>query len=112
MAEWVDAATILRRAGAPTSPSADDLEYAEVCAAAVNAGLDDRLEGSVYVSPPLPAELVLVAQLAGIEAYKRREAVFGVTGYIDLQGAAVRVARDYLEGSAPIIARYATRGLG
>lgn len=110
MTEWVTADTILRRAGAPAAPPADDLEYAEICAAAVNAGLDERLDG-VEVLVPLPAELVLVAQLAGVEAYKRREAVFGVTGYVDLQGAAVRVARDYLDGWRPVIARYATLGI-
>jgi len=59
----------------------------------------------------LPAELVWCASMAGVEAYKRREAVFGLTGYVDLAGAAIRVARDYLEAQAPIIARYATLGL-
>ena len=65
-----------------------------------------------YPAPPLPPELVYVAQTAGVESFKRREAVFGVTGYVDLQGAAIRVARDYLDSAAPIIARYATFGLG
>jgi hypothetical protein len=110
--EWVTAETILTRAGAPASPSAEDSAWAAVCADAVNAGLDARLEGAVWVTPPpLPPELVYVAQIAGVEAYKRREAVFGITGYVDLQGAAVRIARDYLEAQAPIIARYATFGL-
>ena len=49
--------------------------------------------------------------MAGVEAYKRREAVFGITGYVDLQGAAIRVARDYLEAQRPILDRYATPGL-
>jgi len=110
--QWVDAATILARAGATGEPSPDDAEWAQLCADAVNAGLDARLEGALYVSPPPPPELVLVAQLAGVEAFKRREAVFGLTGYADLAGAAIRVTRDYLDSYAPIIARYATRGLG
>jgi hypothetical protein len=109
--EWVTAETILARAGAPATPSADDTAWAEACADAINAGLDRRLEGALYVSPPPPPELVWVAQTAGVEAYKRREAIFGITGYVDLQGAAIRVARDYLESAAPIIARYATLGL-
>jgi hypothetical protein len=37
--------------------------------------------------------------------------VYGLTGYVDLEGAAIRVARDYLEGVAPIIARYASIGI-
>lgn len=110
MAEWIDATTILERAG-NGSPSAEDSEWAELCADAVNAGLDKRLEGAIYIAPPLPAELVWCATMAGVEAFKRREAVFGLTGYVDLQGAAIRVARDYLEAQAPIIARYATLGL-
>jgi len=110
--EWVDGATILKRAGAGAAPPPDDAEWADICAEAVNAGLDARLDGAVWVTPPpLPPELVFVAQVAGVEAFKRREAVFGVTGYVDLQGAAVRIARDYLDAQAPIIARYATRGL-
>ena len=58
-----------------------------------------------------PAELAGRALGAGVERYKRREATFGLTGYVDLQGAAIRVARDYLEAIAPIIARYATVGI-
>lgn len=111
MAEWVTAETILERAGV-ANPAPADSEWAALCAGAVNAGLDHRLEGAVYVSPPLPAELVWFASSCGVESYKRREAVFGLTGYVDLQGAAIRVARDYLEAGAPIIARYATFGLG
>jgi hypothetical protein len=111
MAEWTTAAVILTRSGAPSSPSPDDLEFAQLCADAVNAAVDHVLEGAVYVSPPLPPEVVWLASMAGIEAYKRREAVFGITGYVDLQGAAIRVARDYIEAQRPILARYATVGL-
>jgi hypothetical protein len=118
MTEWTTAAVILARSGASSSPSPDDAEFAELCAAAVNEGIDHVLEGSVYVNPlvepppPLPSEVVWLASMAGVEAYKRREAVFGITGYVDLQGAAIRVARDYLEAQRPILARYATPGIG
>jgi hypothetical protein len=108
--EWVTATAILTRSGAPSAPSPADLEYADLCAAAVNAGIDDVLEGAgVTGAEP---EILWVASNAGVEAYKRREAVFGITGYVDLQGAAIRVARDYLEAQRPILARYATPGLG
>lgn len=117
MTEWVTAAVILTRSGAPASPSPDDEEFAELCAGAVNAAIDHVLEGSTWVNPliepppPLPPEVVWLASMAGIEAYKRREAVFGITGYVDLQGAAIRVARDYIEAQRPILARYATVGI-
>ena len=111
--QWVTAAQIMKQAGAADdSPSGPNAEWAGVCAAAVNEGMDKRLEGATYPSPPLPGELVLAARTAGVEAFKRREAVYGITGYVDLQGAAIRVSRDYLDAISPIIARYATPGIG
>lgn len=122
MAAWVSADAILTAVGiAPGSADADSTAWAVACAAAVSDGIDLRLRGVVYPVPPIeppppvdPAdypELTFAATIAGAEAYKRREAVYGLTGYVDLEGAAVRVARDYLEGVAPIIARYATIGI-
>ena len=108
MTAWVTGAAILVQAGVP-SPSSDDTTWSAACAAAVNAAIDHRLAGATVTgSEP---ELVWSALGAGVEAYKRREAAFGLTGFVDLQGAAIRVARDYLEAQSPIIARYATRGI-
>jgi hypothetical protein len=112
--QWVTGAAILEQSGAyPDAAGATpaDAAWADACADAVNEGFDARLDGAVYPAPPLPAELTWAALSAGVEAYKRREATFGLTGYVDLQGAAVRIARDYLEGVAPLIARYATVGI-
>ena len=107
--EWTTAAVILARSGASSSPSPDDQEFAELCAGAVNAAIDSVLvDATVTGAEP---ELLWVASMAGVEAYKRREAVFGITGYVDLQGAAIRVARDYVEAQRPILARYATPGI-
>ena len=44
--------------------------------------------------------------IGGAEAYKRREATFGLTGYADLEGSAIRVAKDYLDSVTPLIQRY------
>lgn len=117
MSEWVSAAAILTAVGIAVPADAESTAWAEACAAAVNAGIDRRMTGVLAVNPPGepdPAdypELTYAATIAGAEAYKRREAVYGLTGYVDLEGAAIRVARDYLEGIAPIIARYATVGI-
>lgn len=115
MAQWVTGAAILVQSGAyadPAGASAPDVEWSDACAAAVNAGFDARLIDAVYPSPPaLPDELVWAALTAGVEAYKRREAAFGLTGYVDLQGAAIRVSRDYLTAVEPLLARYATVGI-
>lgn len=119
MPTWTTGDAILLQAGVVSdaaSAAAPDRAWADACAGAVNAGIDSRLEGSTFVEQPiepavLPAELTWAALTAGVEAYKRREATFGLTGYVDLAGAAIRVARDYLDAIAPIIGRYATVGI-
>jgi hypothetical protein len=108
---WVTADEILLQAGVKLPASQPDVDWASACAGAVDAGLNLRLEGWEPFDP-LNAELHWVAVGAGVESYKRREAVFGVTGYSDLQGVAIRVARDYLDAYAPIIARYTVPGIG
>jgi hypothetical protein len=107
--EWVSADEIRAQVG-NLPPDPGDA-WAMACADAVNAGIDRRLEGvEVLAREDLP-EVLWSARTAGAEAYKRREAVYGLTGYVDLQGAAIRVARDYLEAIGPQLARYATRGI-
>jgi len=104
MAEYVTAADVLAQVGAP-NPSQWETDWATLVAAAVNDGIDVLLDGAAIIDPP-PAELVVAARYAATEAYKRRDVAFGVTGYADVSGAAFRVARDYLTGVAPIVARY------
>lgn len=103
---YVTAAQVLAFVGA-SSPSPDETEWATACAAAVESAITERLNGAEIVDPsPALDELAVAARLAAAEAYKRKEATFGVTGYADLQGAAIRVARDYMDGVRPIIDRY------
>lgn len=121
MTAWVSGDAILTAVGIALPADAESTAWAEACALAVSAGIDARLAGVPYATPPIEPpppldpeaypELTFAATVAGAEAYKRREAVYGLTGYVDLEGAAIRVARDYLEGVAPIIARYATVGI-
>lgn len=114
MAAWVTGAEILAAVGVSAPAAAADVAWSEACAAAVNAGIDARMAGVPMLEPPAPEaypELTYAATIAGAEAYKRREAVYGLTGYVDLEGAAIRVARDYLAGIEPIIARWATVGI-
>ena len=116
MAEWTTGAAILATVGA-SSTDPESVAWADACASAVNAGIDRRMTGVAIVDPPAPLdpgaypELTYAASIAGAEAYKRREAIYGLTGYVDLEGAAIRVARDYLAGVEPLIARYATIGI-
>lgn len=91
------------------APDAGEVAWAAACAAAVQAAIDTKMTG-VTVTDPSPAfdELKVAALIAGAEAFKRKEATFGLTGYADLQGAAIRVARDYTDSVNPIIGRYRT----
>lgn len=84
-------------------PSTVESTWADACAAAVVSGITVRLNGA---TPAAFDELDVAALIAGAECYKRREATFGLTGYADMEGAAIRVARDYLDGVAPLINRY------
>lgn len=112
MGPWVTGAEILEHAGV-SNPAPEDSAWADACADAVNGGFAWRLEGATFINPPgeLAPELVTAARGCGVETYKRKEAPFGLTGYVDLQGAAVRIARDPLEAVGPILERYATRGI-
>jgi hypothetical protein len=114
VAEWTTGAAILSIVGVTAPADSETTAWAAACAAAVNAGIDHRMAGVPVIDPPDPAaypELTYAAGIAGAEAYKRREAIYGLTGYVDLEGAAIRVARDYLAGVEPLIARYATIGI-
>lgn len=93
-------------------PDAGETEWANACAAAVDAAIVSRLGVGVVIPDPSLAldELTVAARLAAAEAFKRKEATFGVTGYSDLQGAAIRVARDYMDGVYPLVNRWRVIG--
>jgi hypothetical protein len=105
---WVDGAAILAHVGNAT-PTQTDASWADACASAVTDGINRRLRAA---ADPLPdgalAELTAAALVGGTEAYKRRKAPFGITGYVDLQGSAIRVSRDWLDSIDPMIRRYAS----
>jgi hypothetical protein len=95
------------------SPTTEDTEWADMVAAALVSGLTVRLNGAAFVDPsPADDELNVALLIGGAEGYKRREATFGLTGYADLEGAAIRVAKDYLDGVKPLINRYSVPGIG
>lgn len=90
-----------------SAPDADEQAWAAACAAAVQAAIESRLNGAVIADPSLAFdELRVAARIAAAEAFKRKEATFGITGFADLQGAAIRVARDYMDGIRPLVDRY------
>ena len=94
-------------------PADDEQEWADKVAAALMSGLTHRLNGTVIEDgSPAEDELNVALLIGGAEGYKRREATFGLTGYADLEGNAIRVARDYLDGVRPLIERYSVPGIG
>jgi hypothetical protein len=107
--DLVTGAEITTLALGDKTPSASETAFASVCASAVNAAITEALGSNVskiITGGYGWSELVLAARLAGVEAFKRKETPFGVTGFADMQGGAIRVAKDYLEGVRPIIDRY------
>jgi hypothetical protein len=105
---WVTGSQILAHVRV-TSPSAEDQTWADACAEAVSSGID-RMLGTQ--PEPLPddlyAEVAPNALTAGGDAYRRRDAPFGLSSYSDISGVATRVARDYLEGIRPQLERWRT----
>lgn len=111
MAIFVEPEEILAYVGIKT-PTDEETAWADACAKAVNDGIVLRLNGATITDPP-PHELTTAALMAGGEAFKRREAPFGITGFNDIEGNAIRLARDYLDGVKPVIDRYgAGPGIG
>lgn len=106
-------AQILAFVGVVT-PSEQEQTWADAVAAALMSGVLHRLNGAVIVDGSgAEDELNVALLIGGAEAFKRREATFGLTGYADIEGNAIRVARDYLDGVRPLIERYsAGPGIG
>lgn len=95
------------------APTPSDTEWADAVAKALVSAVTVKLNGAVIDSPSgAEDELNVALLIGGAEGYKRREATFGLTGYADLEGSAIRVARDYLDGVKPLIQRYSIPGIG
>ncbi len=102
--EWVTGEEVLAFGGID-SPKPGEVTWSQAVASAVSIAIDRRLNGGT-VPPESEGEVRAAALLAASEAFRRSSAPFGVTGYADLQGVAIRVARDYLEGVKPLVDRW------
>lgn len=105
---------VLALAGTPR-PTADQSAWADMCAAALTAAVENYLGEYVWAYPgeyvvdvgyPGYEELKPATQLAAVELYKRREAPFGTTSYADAYGQAIRLSRDYLHPILPTLRRW------
>jgi hypothetical protein len=50
------------------------------------------------LAEPVPAPVTVASILALVEAYKRKDATFGITGAWSGDGVALRISRDWLDG--------------
>ena len=110
---WVTGSAILQHAAASGSPSAaqPDEDWADVCAAAVNAAIDTRLDGETP-GADFTAELTRSALQDGAAAYAERKAPHGVLS-IGPDGDAVRLGADILRSTTPVLGRHLpTAGIG
>ena len=85
-----------RLALAPTDP---DLAWlgllADSVVEQVRSALDSPTDPLTY---PVPAPVTVASILALVEAYRRKDAPFGVVGAWSADGVTLRVSRDWLDG--------------
>lgn len=105
-APYVTGAAILTHAGADAggvTPTPDDEAWADVCAAAIEAEIADRLV-DVTLSATQEDAVTRAALDDGAAAYARRRAPHGVLS-IGPDGQAVRLGADVLLTLKPVLRR-------
>lgn len=98
------AADLTAYIGAP----AEDDAFVASCFAEATKLVTDYVAGATVPAEVLEGEIREV----GSRLYARRAAPMGVSQFITPEGNAVRIARDPLEGSYPILRRYVGLGIG
>lgn len=110
---WVTGSAILQHVAASGSPSSaqPDEDWADVCAAAIDAAIDTRLDG-VTPDAGFTAELTRSALQDGAAAYVERKSPHGVLS-MGPDGEAVRLGADVLRATTPVLGRnMPTAGIG
>jgi hypothetical protein len=112
--EWVTASQVLGLVGIAPPGTAPQAERAALVADAINVGMTRALDraDSDPVLATGDAELRAAAATAGAYAYRRFDTAFDSVGYSDLNGTAVKVARDALAYVAPQLERWRWVGVG
>ena len=86
-----------------SAPDEDDEDWADVCAAAIEAAIADRLgDGAVTPSASKDAQLVLAARNDGAAAYLSRKAPHGILA-VGPDGDTVRLGKAILRECDPIL---------
>lgn len=87
------------------NPTQGEQDWAISLAAAINGGIGAYL-GDVAIGPTGQDEIEAAALRAFGYAWKYREAPFGEAQWLDEQGGAIRLAKDWLDPIKPILNRY------
>jgi hypothetical protein len=88
-----------------TSPNQGEQDWALMLSNAINGAIAAYL-GDVALGPTAQDEIYAAAHRAFGYAWKYREAPFGEAQWLDEQGGAVRLARDWIEPIKPILNRW------
>jgi hypothetical protein len=98
-----------RLALTPTDP---DLPWLGQLADSVIALVDEYLDSPdppFNESGPVPPAITTACVLALIDAYRRKDATFGIIGAWSPDGVALRVSRDWLDGVKASLQPYRVR---
>ena len=112
MTEFVDGAAILAQARGSATPSEADEDWADLCAAAVNAAITHDLEDyTVEAASDAEAALQRCALLDGVAAFADRDSPTGIQT-LGPDGQPIRLRADVLRACVPVINRYTLPGIG
>ena len=84
------------------SESDPDVDWLSRLSMAIMARVDAHLDGATpFDADPatvaIPDPVLEACVTALVEAYRRKEAAFGIVGAFDANGVAMRVSRDWLD---------------
>jgi len=84
------------------APQDPDVDWLQRLSQAIMARIADHLDGVVpFDADPsttaIPDPVTEACITALVEAYRRKEAAFGIIGAFDANGVAMRVSRDWLD---------------
>ena len=94
------------------SPTDPDLPWLGMLADSVIALVDEYLDSPdppFNTTGPVPPALTSSCVLALIDAYRRKDATFGIIGAWSPDGVALRVSRDWLDGVKAALQPYRQR---
>ena len=110
---YVTGTQITTHVGKP-SPTAEEIAWAALCAAAIEGAIEVRVDTASFVPGATPGgdELAVSALTDGAALFQSKAAPHGVLS-MGIDGEAVRLGADSLRATLPVIRRiHPTAGIG